>query len=293
MNTELLSILDLVLFSVGDTAITFRHLVTACLIFFLSLFVSGVAQHVIGRYFSTKKEVGAGVVFAIKRLIHYAFVVLGTLLAAQAVGINLQTMAIIFGFLGVGIGFGLQNITSNFVSGLILLFERPVSVGDQVTVDMEGEVIQGVVTRINIRTTLVQTFDNLSIIVPNSRFVEQQVVNWSYGDTLIRLHVEVGVAYGTDLDKATEVILNVAKSAGDVREYPAPEVRWLAFGESSIDCELVVWTDYLDKRVTVKSNLIRAIDKAFKAADIRIPFPQRDLHLQSGPAVDRLAQRSS
>ena len=194
-------------------------------------------------------------------------------------------MAVVFGFLSVGIGFGLQNVTSNFISGLILLVERPISVGDFVSV--EGQV--GKVLQINMRSTIIMTLDNLAIIVPNSKFVENNVINWSFQDTKVRIHCPVGVAYESDVAKVKETLLSVAKAHPDIVEYPSPEVRFLEFGSSSLNFDLLVWTDEANKQYLLKSQINYAIDEAFRKANIRIPFPQQDLYLQMTPAVQALA----
>ncbi len=192
-----------------------------------------------------------------------------------------------FGFLGVGIGLGLQNITSNFTAGLLLLIERPVAVGDFVNV--EGQI--GRVTDINMRATRIRTQDNIVIIVPNSKFVDNPVINWSIEDQRVRLHNPVGVAYGSDIQKVTEALMAVAVNHPDVLNSPEPEVRFLGFGNSSLDFDLLYWIDEPRTQFRVQSQINYQIDDAFRREGITIPFPQRDLHLKMGDAVDLLAQR--
>lgn len=270
---------------VGDTPVTLGGLGTASLVFLGFLFVSHIIQKALSLQLEKRFKVSSGVSYAILRFIHYGVIVVGGIVASQIVGLNLGSLAVVFGFLSVGIGFGLQNVTSNFISGLILLVERPISVGDFVSV--EGQV--GKVLQINMRSTIIMTLDNLAIIVPNSKFVENNVINWSFQDTKVRIHCPVGVAYESDIAKVKETLLSVAKSHPDIVEYPLPEVRFLEFGSSSLNFDLLVWTDEANKQYLLKSQINYAIDEAFRKANIRIPFPQQDLHLQMTPAIQALA----
>ena len=179
--------------------------------------------------------------------------------------------------LSLGIGFGLQEIVSNFVSGLILLFERPLQVGDLVQV---GETV-GVVERINIRATTVRTLDNEFILVPNRELVTKDVVNHTHNDPRLRVRVPVGVAYGSDLELVREALLSAARDNRLVLKRPAPEAFFKGFGDSSLDFELRAWISRPLDRPAVTSELNNKIDEAFRAAGVTIPFPQRDLHLRS------------
>jgi len=195
--------------------------------------------------------------------------------AFQFVGINLSGLAVIFGLLSVGIGFGLQNVTSNFVAGLILLFERPIKIGDRVSVgDTEGDVCD-----INIRSTTISTLDNVTIIVPNSEFVSNNVVNWSHGDTKIRLNCEVGVSYNSDLDTVLRCLQEVAEEHPKVLDKPRPDVIFRSFGDSAWNMELRAWVKNPKIHHIVRSEINCAIVRKFRENDIEIPFPQRDLHL--------------
>ena len=195
------------------------------------------------------------------------------------VGIDLGSLALVAGAIGVGLGFGLQNILSNFISGLILLAERPIAIGDRVEVDG----VAGRVRQINLRSTTVVTSDNISIIVPNSAFITSKVVNWSHGDPKVRLRLPVGVAYGTDPDRLKRVLLAVADAHPKALKDPAPTVLFEAFGDSALNFELAVWTaEMLATPRRFRSELNFAVEKALRENDIEIPFPQRDLHLRSG-----------
>jgi small-conductance mechanosensitive channel len=220
--------------------------------------------------------------YAINKIAGYVFVIVGFFIALQVNNVNLSSLAVIAGAVGVGIGFGLQNIINNFVSGLIILAERPITIGDRVEV---GNVV-GQVTRINLRSTVVVTNDNISIIVPNSDFISTAVTNWSHGDPRVRMRLPVGVAYGTDTEKLKRLLLEVAKEHPKVLTDPPPTVFFLGFGDSSLDFELGVWTAEMTyKPRGFRSDLFFAIEKKLRENEIEIPFPQRDLHLRSGNFV--------
>jgi potassium efflux system protein len=176
----------------------------------------------------------------------------------------------------VGLGFGLQEIVSNFFSGLILFFERPVRVGDVVTVGTTTGTVQG----ISIRATQVLDFDRRVIMIPNRRFIVEDVVNWSHNDLVVRRRIQVGVAYGTDVKRVADILLEVARDCPHVKPDPAPSVVFTTFGASSLDMDLLVFVE-IEHRMTVLSDLNMAISRRFAEEGIQIPFPQRDLHLRS------------
>jgi small-conductance mechanosensitive channel len=217
---------------------------------------------------------------AVGSLFQYTAILLGLLFILQAVGIDMTALSVVAGGLGIGLGFGLQNIASNLVSGLIVLLERPVKIGDRIEVaGTEGEVIE-----IRARSTTVLTNDNIAIIIPNSRFITEEVVNWSYTDAKVRFRVPVSVGYETDVRKVERLLLEVAAENPDVLADPAPVVRFLEFGDSGLKFELRVWSTSLIQR---KGKLVSAINfgilEKFRREDIPIPYPQRDVHLKSGP----------
>lgn len=217
--------------------------------------------------------------YAVSRIVGYCFIALGFFIALKTVGIDLNSLAFVAGAVGIGVGFGLQNIISNFVSGLILLAERPVAIGHRI--EIGG--VAGQVTQISLRSTTVVTNDNITIIVPNSDFITSPVTNWSYGDPKVRFRLPVGVAYGSDVEKVRRVLLEVAVTNPSVLKEPAPAVFFDGFGDSSLDFELGVWTaDRARNPRRFRSELFFAIERAFREHDIEIPFPQRDLHLRSG-----------
>ncbi len=275
---ELLSqILQFKLFEVNRTAITILSICIFTLAILTLILVSKFFQHYIVKRVLGHFDLERGIEYTVRRIIHYAFMTVGILVAFQFIGLDLSALAVIFGLLSVGIGFGLQNVTSNFVSGLILLLERPIRVGDRVTVgDTEGDVIA-----INMRSTTIKSTTNISIIVPNSEFVASQVINWSHGDRKIRLDIVVGVAYDSDLDKVLEALLAVAREEKTVMEKPAPDVLLDSFGDSSWNMILRVWIPDPFGHHKMRSNLNCAIVRKFRELDIEIPFPQRDLHIRS------------
>ena len=212
----------------------------------------------------------------------YSVVGIAVMLALGIAGMEFSNLAIIAGALSVGIGFGLQNIVNNFVSGLILLFERPVKTGDWIVVGST----EGYVRRISIRSTQIQTFDRADVIVPNSELISSQVTNWMLRDKSGRVTVPVGVAYGSDTKQVKEVLLEVARNHPQVVDggwLPKPVVLFRRFGDSSLDFELRCFIQNIDNRLTVISDLNFAIDEAFRAHGIEIPFPQRDLHIKGWP----------
>jgi small-conductance mechanosensitive channel len=218
-----------------------------------------------------------GVPFALTSLTRYTILVLGFVAAVAALGFNLDRLTLVASAFGVGIGFGLQNVVNNFVSGLILLFERPVQVGDRV--EVVG--LTGDIKRIGIRASVVRTFDGADVIVPNGTFISDVVTNWTLADRLRRITLPVGVAYGTDPERVIELLLEVAAAHEFVLPDPEPRAYFLAFGESSLDFEIRVWTSHYDSRLQIHSDLAVAVNRALADNGIEIPFPQRDLHVRS------------
>lgn len=217
--------------------------------------------------------------FAIERLFRYATVLLGLVIGLQTVlDVDLSSLAFAGGALGLGIGIGLQSVASNFISGLVLLFERPIKVGDRVEVDgLNGDVIA-----IAARSTWIRTNDNVVIIVPNQDFITSRVINWTANDRLVRFRLPVGVSYGSQPDKVRDLLLGVARANPDVLTEPKPNVLFLGFGDSSLDFELQVWTtSKVNSPFVLKSDLYFEIFRVFGQQGIEIPFPQRDIHVKS------------
>jgi small-conductance mechanosensitive channel len=205
--------------------------------------------------------------------------IVGVFVVLENTGIHLGALTVFAGAAGVGIGFGLQNIASNFISGLVILAERPISIGDRV--EVSG--ITGQVQQIRARSTVILTNDNIAMIVPNKEFIDSPVTNWTYGDRRVRFRIPVGVAYGSDPEKVREALLAAGRENPNTLDDPAPSVFLEKFGESSIHFELVVWSREMSSRPRrYRSDLNFAIEKHLRAAGIEIPNPQRDLHIRSG-----------
>jgi hypothetical protein len=195
----------------------------------------------------------------------------------QGYGVDVRSLAIAASVLGVGIGFGLQNIANNFVSGLLINFERPVRPGDYVNVGA----FEGTVVRVGGRSTQIRTIDGVLILIPNSKFLETEVVNWDLGDPRSRIHVPVGVAYGTDLARVRRALLEAARGHPEVESDPRPQVQMKAFGESSLDFELLVWTRDPRNKNRLESDLNFRIEESLRRHGIQVPFPQLDLHVRA------------
>jgi small-conductance mechanosensitive channel len=220
-----------------------------------------------------------GVQNSLITLLGYGGLVIALFASISALGVDLGNLALIAGALSVGIGFGLQSIVNNFVSGLILLFERPIKVGDWI-VTTSGE---GTVKKISVRSTEIETFDRSSIIVPNSELVSSTVTNWTHKDKIGRISVAVGVSYGSDPEKVRDILLKCANAHPLVVAYPEPFVVWKDFGASSLDFELRAFLNDISKGLQVRTDLRFAIFKALADAGIEIPFPQTDIHIKSMP----------
>jgi small-conductance mechanosensitive channel len=227
-------------------------------------------------------NVDPGVAHAIDTFLVYTLAIVGVLAALQAVGLGVGTIALFAGALGIGAGFGLQSITNNMASGLTLIFSRALRRGDWVTV---GETI-GLVQEVGVRATRVRTRDDVEYLVPNSEFVGGKIVNWTRSSPHARLHIPVGVSYNADPERVRNILETVAQRTANVEPYPAPEVWFVEFGDSSLNFELLVWLNVREvSRSRLKSELYFAIFRAFKEAAIEIPFPQRDLHIRSAEGL--------
>jgi potassium efflux system protein len=226
-----------------------------------------------------KLQTGTGERYAYATILKYGITLVGIALALGTIGVSWSNIQWLVAAVGLGLGFGLQEIFANFISGLIILFERPIRVGDTVTV---GD-ISGTVTRIRIRATWITGFDRKELVVPNKEFVTNKLVNWSLSDAILRVEVPVGIAYGSDTQKAMEVLHRVAHENQHALEEPRPQVLFLGFGDSALLFELRVFSPDVERRLLIKHELHLAVDAAFRAAGIEIAFPQRDLHLRSVP----------
>jgi potassium efflux system protein len=246
-------------------------------VIYLTTIISWVIQAFVDSQIMTPRKMDVGVKESLKRLTHYGLCTVGFLVAVSMAGLDLQKFTILAGALGVGIGFGLQNIVNNFVSGLILLFERPVKVGDVINIDQDW----GTIKKIGLRSTIFETFDRAEIIVPNADLVSQKVTNWTFSSKIVRVNLPVGVAYGSPLEKVLGVLNRAAREHPDVFSYPEPNTIFEEFGNSSINFRLRFWVHTIDDRMKIRSEVAVIVDRLFREEGIEIPFPQRDLHLRS------------
>ncbi len=264
-------------FNLGSQRISLGLVIISAAILYGSFLASSLIQKLLMDQVLAKRRVETGVRVSIARLVHYVLIFVGFVVALLALGFEFTKLTIILSALGVGIGFGLQGVVNNFVSGLILLFERPVRVGDYI--ELGGKWAE--IKNIGLRATTVQTFDQADVIIPNADLVTNQVTNWTLSNRLVRISIPVGVAYGSDVPLVMEKLMACARTSSKVAETPEPQVLFLSFGESSLDFELRVWVPRAEERLTVKSELHQEIDRSFRDAKIEIAFPQRDLHLRS------------
>ncbi len=275
---DILSSLNVPLFTLGGTTITVWEIVYLIVAVILLIFISSRLKKWLVNSLLSKTPLDVGARIAVGTITKYLFILIGLVVIVQSIGIDLSTLTVALGALGVGIGFGLQNVTNNFVSGIIILFERPIKVGDTIEV---GDLF-GNVAKISMRATTVLTNNNISVIVPNSEFISQRVINWSHNDRNVRFHVPVGVSYKEDPEKVKEILLDIASANPDVLKKPEPDVIFEGFGDSSLNFILRVWTTKQIRTPRVlRSNLYYEIFRRFRESGIEIPFPQRDIHLKN------------
>ncbi len=273
-------------FRVGGVTISISTILAALALFALGIIITRAFQRWLETKYLPRTKFDSGIRASLKTAAGYLGIVAAAAFAITFVGIDLANIAIIAGALSVGVGFGLQSIVNNFVSGLILLAERPIKVGDWISVSGE----QGYVRDISVRATQIETFDRATVVVPNSDLISGVVKNMMLNNMMGRVVIRIGVAYGSDVDKVRDVLLDCAKAHDRVLSYPAPNVFFMDFGESSLDFALYAYIPDVDYVLTVHSDLRFAILRGFREAGIEIPFPQRDLHLRSTvtgqPAID-------
>jgi potassium efflux system protein len=260
--------------------VSILSLLLLILIILIATLVSRYTRRFLQKRVLPKFHIGIGLQYTLLRLVHYLIIALGVLYAMKiGFSVDLTSVAVIVGFLSVGIGFGLQYVAADIASGFILLFERPIRIGDWVRLvdDMEGRV-----ETISLRSTVIITNENLAVIVPNSKLVQNKFVNYSFGEPVVRLNIPIGVAYGSDLEKVSIALLEAARSVDRVLNTPEPQVHFSGFGDSSIDLQIRVWIDKPRDHTTIRSDVNFAVERAFRKHNIEIPFPQRDLHLRTG-----------
>lgn len=288
------------LFSLGGTEITTLGIMRVIAIWLLAWLVSKFIRQALDRFAAHREEViSPASLYVLSRVIHYVVIVLGLIIGLSSIGISFANFALLAGALGVGIGFGLQNMVNNFVSGLVILFEKSLKKGD--FVELESGVV-GEVREINFRSTRITTNDNIDILVPNAEFVSGRVTNWTLDEAFRRIHVPFGVAYGTDKELVKKAGLEAAEQVPHTLKGVAgrdPQVWFVGFGDSSLNFELVVWLNSaaVKKPAAVMADYLWEIHTALYKHAIEIPFPQRDLHLKgffglTGKEAQRLAQRA-
>lgn len=276
---QIKSFLDIPLFSAGKSLITIWTLVWLVILALLMFSLTRWLTLWVVTRLLARSKIELGVRLAVGTIIRYVVIIVGMIVILQTLGIDLSALTILTGALGVGVGFGLQHITNNLVSGIILLFERPIKVGDRIEV---GGVL-GDVVRISPRATIIVTNDNITVIVPNSEFITGRVTNWSYIDRDVRFHIPVAVSYHSDPEEVRRLLLTVAGAHPGVLKQPEPDALFQEFGDSSLKFVLRVWTrDYITTQGVLRSELNFAISRMFKEHGIEIPFPQQDLHIRSG-----------
>jgi small-conductance mechanosensitive channel len=263
----------------------FRVSILSLLLLALVILVAAVVSRYVRRFLDKRVlpmvHIEAGLRYTLLRLVHYVVILLGVLYGLKiGFSVDLTSVAVILGFLSVGIGFGLQYIASDIVSGFILLFERPIRIGDRLRLK-DG--IEGRVENISLRSTTILTNENMAVIVPNSKLVQNEFVNYSHPTQKVRLNIPVGVAYGSDLDEVSKALIEAARSVEEVLASPDPKVHFAAFGDSALNLEIRVWINVPHKHPQIRSTITFAIDRVFRERNIEIPFPQRDVHLRPAP----------
>jgi len=271
-------------FTFGRITVSVSSVVIGAVVMVLTILISRWAGRFIERRIASRRHIDPGLRYTISRLVKYLVLMIGMLVALkQAFAVDLTSIAVIFTALSVGIGFGLQYLAADIASGFILLFERPIRVGDRITIGED----EGDVQSINLRTTVVSTNDRIAIIVPNSKLVGQRVINWSYGDPRARISIPVGVADDSDIQLVTDTLLDAAKDVENTLTDPPARVQFLKFGEWSLDFRLLVWTNQPRRHVQIRSDINYRIARLFRERQIRIPYPTQEFLLRNLPLPDR------
>jgi len=271
-------------FTFGRITVSVSSVVIGAVVMVLTILISRWAGRFIERRIASRRHIDPGLRYTISRLVKYLVLMIGMLVALkQAFAVDLTSIAVIFTALSVGIGFGLQYLAADIASGFILLFERPIRVGDRITIGED----EGDVQSINLRTTVVSTNDRIAIIVPNSKLVGQRVINWSYGDPRARISIPVGVADDSDIQLVTDTLLDAAKDVENTLTDPPARVQFLKFGEWSLDFRLLVWTNQPRRHVQIRSDINYRIARLFRERQIRIPYPTQEFLLRNLPLQDR------
>ncbi len=275
---DLSNILQIELFSLLGASLSIGRLLTAAIWLYVFLILAWVVEEALRKGVMPRAQAEPGMINSIVTISRYLIVGTGILLFFSTLGLNLTSLALIGTGLSVGIGFGLQQIIANFISGIVLQFEQSLRPGDVIEVNNQ----LGTVEKLNIRSALVRTADNVEVIIPNQTFLTSQLISFTKTEALTRLGIPVGVGYGSDPRQVREILLQTAARHALVRDNPPPIVFFNGFGDSSLDFELAVWVEDPLRRRAVRSDLYFMIFEAFAAHDIEIPFPQRDLNLRHG-----------
>jgi len=266
---------------------TFRLLIGIVLLIAVVV-LSGRFSSLLDRRIAKRTHIDPGLRYTIARLLRYLILVIGIVTVLKgAFELDLTSVAVVFTALSVGIGFGLQYIAADIASGFILLFERPVRVGDRITIGED----EGDVQSIKLRTTIIYTNDRIAIIVPNSRLVSQRVINWSYGDPRARIAIPINVATTSDVNLVTQTLLAAAEDVDNVLTDPPPKVQFLKFGDYSLDFRLLVWTRQPNRHPQIKSDINYRIERLFRESGIEIPYPKQEFllrHLKSANEDEEL-----
>lgn len=271
------------LFSVEGNSITLGKISFGIILLILGFSASKILTSIIDRKFLSRLQIDTSTRYTLKTLTYYVSLILVVLFVLRTLHVPLTIFTFVGGALAIGVGFGSQNIVNNFISGLILMVERPIRIGDFI----ETDGIKGTVQGIGARSTIIKTVDNTHFVVPNSSFLEKNLLNWTLSDSIVRSLVKVGVAYGSDVQKVSSILFNLVKEHEDVLTFPEPEVLFADFADSSLNFELYFWVDLSKDVLTreVQSDLRFSINKAFIENKIEIPFPQRDIHIRT--SVDK------
>lgn len=264
-------------FTFGRIIVSVSSVIVGLIVFVVAVLLARYGSALLEHRLENRRHIDPGLRYTIARLVKYVVIAVGSLVALkQAFALDLTSIAVVFTALSVGIGFGLQYLAADIASGFILLFERPIRVGDRVTIGED----EGDVQSINLRTTVVTTNDRVSIIVPNSKLVTERVVNWSYGDPRARIAIPTGVAYDSDIQLVTDTLIEAANNVDHVLRDPKPRVQFLRFGDYSLDFRLLVWTNRPRRHVQIQSDINYRIAQLFRERSIKIPFPTREFLLK-------------
>jgi len=272
--------------SIGKAKITILNVCYVIIFLLLIGYISRIIRKALQDEVLPRTRLDIGARASLVNVVVYSLWVLAIYTGINILGIDLSSLAFMAGALGIGIGFGLQNIVNNFISGIILLFDPSIQVGDMVQIGEDW----GTVNRINIRTTIVQTFDNAALIIPNSQMLSDRVTNWSHRDPKVRRQVDVGVAYGSDVQLVRTVLLRIVNDMPEIMDVPAPRVDFMDFGDSALIFRVRFWITSPEFWLTAPTELRFRIDEEFKKHGIEIAFPQQDIHIRSASGLEEIVK---